>query len=315
MCYSAMVVQSLSKLRREFSADPNYQQLELLFSNRLHDKSIRISRGFEANFDQPQNPEETRIRELIEQYRAGQATKLEKELFEQRSRSVLAGRQISEIEAMGKAPTKKMLEDRRIGASKADQAQERLSSLRRVALEPDDNRIFPMTYAPIIIEEHGKRMIELARYHCRQANKPTFYDAKFPGLYNARRDNIEKFWRAEFGKTHALMVVESFFENVDREGKNAVLHFQPNPRGLMLIACLYSRWTDPKTGEVLLSFAAVTDDPPREVAAAGHDRIIANLQRCNVDAWLAPQDRSDTTLQAILSDRQTPFYEHEVQAA
>ena len=38
--------------------------------------------------------------------------------------------------------------------------------------------------------------------------------------------------------SHAVMLVESFFENVEREGKNQVLHFVPRPAGTMLIACL-----------------------------------------------------------------------------
>jgi hypothetical protein len=34
-----------------------------------------------------------------------------------------------------------------------------------------------------------------------------------------------------------------------------------------------------------------------------------------VEAWLTPKGRSDDELQAILSDRQTPYYEHEILAA
>jgi putative SOS response-associated peptidase YedK len=111
------------------------------------------------------------------------------------------------------------------------------------------------------------------------------------------------------------MLVRTFYENVDRGGRNVVLHFTPQPADLMLIACVYSVWKDPKDGTELLSFAAITDEPPAEVAAAGHDRMIVNIQPHNVDAWLTPQGRSDEELQAILSDRQKPFYEHGVLAA
>jgi putative SOS response-associated peptidase YedK len=111
------------------------------------------------------------------------------------------------------------------------------------------------------------------------------------------------------------MVVDSFFENVDRDGKNAVLHFKPQPAKQMLIACLYSRWVDPTTGVELLSFAAVTDEPPAEVAAAGHDRMIVSLKAASAPTWLSPAGQSDEMLQAILSDREAPIYEHEVLAA
>jgi putative SOS response-associated peptidase YedK len=110
------------------------------------------------------------------------------------------------------------------------------------------------------------------------------------------------------------MLAESFYENVDRGGRNAVLHFTPRPADTMLVACLYSVWKDP-AGKELLSFAAITDDPPPEVAATGHDRMIINLKPEHVDAWLTPQGRSDMQLQQILGDRQAPYYVHEELAA
>ena len=62
----------------------------------------------------------------------------------------------------------------------------------------------------------------------------------------------------------------------------------------MLVACLWSRWTPPAGSDEpdLWSFAAVTDDPPPEVAAAGHDRCIVQLRPENVEAWLTPQGRT-----------------------
>jgi hypothetical protein len=43
--------------------------------------------------------------------------------------------------------------------------------------------------------------------------------------------------------------------------------------------------------------------------------MIINLKPENLDAWLAPQGRSPDEMQKILSDRQAPYYEHEVMAA
>jgi putative SOS response-associated peptidase YedK len=172
-----------------------------------------------------------------------------------------------------------------------------------------------MHYAPILIQDGAKSLVRLARYHCRPAGKPAFLDRQLPGLYNARRDSLGKFWKEQFGHCHALLLVSSFYENVDRDGKNAVLHFVPRPADTMQVACLYSEWMDPKDGTKLLSFAAITDEPPAEVAAAGHDRMIVNLKHQNVTAWLTPTGRSTDELQSILSDRQAPYYEHEVLAA
>ncbi len=37
---------------------------------------------------------------------------------------------------------------------------------------------------------------------------------KYPGTYNARRDNLQGFWKGQFGHTHGLIVVNAFYENV-----------------------------------------------------------------------------------------------------
>jgi putative SOS response-associated peptidase YedK len=135
------------------------------------------------------------------------------------------------------------------------------------------------------------------------------------GLYNARRDNLERFWRNEFAHMHAVMLVRSFFENVDRDGKNAVLNFKPETGEIMPVACIYSVWKDPAGGPDLLSFAAVTDEPPPEVGAAGHDRCPVNLKPENIVAWLTPEGHTAAELHALLEDRQRPLYDHKVLAA
>ena len=98
-----------------------------------------------------------------------------------------------------------------------------------------------------------------------------------------------------------MMVVESFYENVQLHVKerrelaageteqNIVLEFTPNPPQPMLIACLWSHWTDPHEPD-LFGFAAITDEPPPDVASAGHDRCIINLRPEHVEAWLTPEN-------------------------
>jgi putative SOS response-associated peptidase YedK len=119
--------------------------------------------------------------------------------------------------------------------------------------------------------ENGRRVIKPMRYQCRPAGKPAIYDVKYPGTYNARRDNLTGFWKGLFGYTHGLVLVSAFYENVSRlrlenrvplEGEkdeNVVLEFRPNPPQEMLIACLWSHWQG-KDEPDLLSFAAVTDE-------------------------------------------------------
>lgn len=117
-----------------------------------------------------------------------------------------------------------------------------------------------------------------------------------------------------FGTSHGVMVANAFYENVSRPEGNVVLEFRPRPAQDMLVACLWSRWVSPDGQEELLSFAAITDEPPPEVAAAGHDRCIIPIKPPHLDAWLQPQASSLAALYAILDDRERPYYEHRLAA-
>ena len=304
------------KLSRQLGIRLDYAEVERLFFRRLEDPAVNISRGFEANFDEPSNDQERRIKTAIDEHRSRVASKLEKDLFSQKTRLVNAQRSLTEKE------TKKAREEVRIATSKIAALSTKLSGLRSLEPDPEDNRIFPFVYAGVITRKEGQNLLTPMRYFCRPAGKPAYYDRQFPGLYNARRDNLEKFWGEQFGSHHAIMVVESFFENVklhtmehrqlkagERE-QNVVLQFNPEPAQAMYIACLWSHWTDPAEPDQR-GFAAITDEPPADIAAAGHDRCIINLKPEHVEAWLTPETRSRKELQDLLSDRAVPVFQHE----
>jgi putative SOS response-associated peptidase YedK len=307
MCYSAQLQAAYARYLRETGAEMD--KFVEIFGARVSDSSIRIPRAIERWFDEPKNDAERRIKSFIDQYRAAETTKLERELFTQKKRLADAERTL-----LSKT-TKAATESKRIASDKIEKALERLDRIKATKPHPDEARIFPLHFAPIVVQVGDKRLLRLARYHCRKPGEVAFIDRKLPGLYNARRDSLGKYWKELFGASHAVMLVDSFFENVEREGKNQVLHFVPRPAGTMLIACLYAEWKDPNSGAPLLSFAAITDEPPAEVAAAGHDRMIINLKPEHLDAWLKPEGHSLDELQQILGDRQAPYYEHEVMAA
>lgn len=309
MCYSSQIAAAYNQYLKLTGATIDLDQFRERYGFRHSDPSIRIARAVDRWFDEPRDSDERAIKALIDQHRTEAITKLEGELFVQRKRLADAERKLQT------KLTKAATESRRIATDKIEAGLARLARLKSTQPHPSDGRIFPMHFAPIVVQDGARRVVRLARYHCRQAGKPAGIDRKYPGLYNARRDNLEKFWCHEFGHNHAVMLASSFYENVERDGRNAVLHFVPRPAGTMLVACLYAHWTDPAGGPSLLSFAAVTDDPPAEVAAAGHDRMIVNLRPENVAAWLTPAGRPLAELQTILNDRDAPYYDHEVLAA
>lgn len=320
MCYSAEVQEDYRWYVRTFGAKIDIADFVRLYTARMNDKTIRIGKAMDAAFAHPKTSDERAIKALIDEYETSQAAKLEQELFKQKKRLADAQR------VLKAKPTKKAQEDQRIATQKIDWALGKLNDLRRTEPKDKDSRIFPGWYAPVMIREGGDKVLKPMRYQCRLAGKPAFYDTKYPGTYNARRDNLEGFWKNQFGHAHGIMVVNSFYENVSlhkmqhrdlapgEKEQNVVLQFKPSPRHEMLVACLWSHWKG-KDGEPdLLSFAAITDEPPAEVAAAGHDRCIIPIKPENVDAWLDPDPKRISDLYAILDNRQRPYYEHAMAA-
>jgi len=318
MCYSAQVQANYRKYVRAWGADISLAEFFRLYWDKTQGLKLRTPKALDDAFAQPQNDEERRIKALIDELQGRQAHDLEQELFRQKKRLADAERTLR-----GKT-TKAATESRRIATDKIAWALGKLSDLRRGEPVADDSRIFPGWYAPVMVMQGDRKIVRPMRYQCRLAGKPATYDAKYPGTYNARRDNLQGFWKEQFGQTHAIMVVNAFFENVSRhraeghelrEGEkeeNVVLEFHPRPEQEMLVACLYSHWREGDTE--LLSFAAITDDPPAEIAEVGHDRCIIPIRPENVDAWLNPQGRSVAELNAILDDRAKPYFEHRLAA-
>ena len=319
MCFSARVEQDLRKLAKRFKAEVSWEKFAETIERRTAGEDVKLCRGLERNFLHPESPVEQRAHDAIESYRKALGTRWETEVFAQRRRLVDAE------ESLQSKETKRAREDVRIATKKIQTFLDRLADLRRTEPGEDDGRIFPMTYAPVLVQHRGRTIITPMRYTCRLAGKPANYDQRFPGTYNARRDNLSGFWNEVYGRHHAVMVINGFFENVprhlyehrdlrpDEEVQNLVLQFSPNPPVEMLVACVWDRWTGPN-GPPLNSFAAVTDEPPEEIAATGHQRCVVALREANLDEWLSPSEVSPDRLEMILSDKERPYYEHKLAA-
>lgn len=318
MCYSAVVEQNLDLLAQKAKARVDIEMFAALFERRAAGEDIKIAKSLEANFLNPKNAVAKRIAEHIAAYQATTAGKWQIELFNQKTRHTDAERKLKS------RVTLKAQDELRIAANKIAWLRAKLAGLKRTAPNSNDARIFPFWYAPVIVSEAGERVIKPMRYHCRSSGKPANIDSRYPGLYNARRDNLEGYWKDLFGQRHALCLVKSFYENValndfekralrpDEKPRNLVLHFNPQPAGEMFVACLWDRWQQRGAADIH-SFAAITDDPPPEVAATGHNRCIVPLKPKNLSAWLKPGAEL-AAYYALLDDRERPYYAHELAA-
>jgi putative SOS response-associated peptidase YedK len=320
MCYSAQIQADYRKFVRTFGALMDIDEFARLFFERAEGVSkAKIPKAMEDAFAAPETDAERKIKAFIDQFNRDQTSKLEQDLFKQRKRLADAERTL-----LTKV-TKAAAESQRIATDKIASTRGKLDDIQRNEPKPRDSRIFPGHYAPVMVMENGRLVVKPMRYQCRIAGKPSAYDVKYPGTYNARRDNLEGFWKPCFGYTHGVLLVDVFYENVSKakfEGslsethekdENIVLEFRPSNGELMHVACLWSRWSAPGEPD-LLSFAAITDEPPPEVAAAGHDRCIIPIKPENIDAWLSPNASDLEAMYAILDDRDRPYYEHRLAA-
>lgn len=318
MCYSAEAWTLYKQYVDEFGADVDIKAFWEIYLERDERYRIRkrasdapkIPKGMDLNFLHPRTELEEKIHALIQEWNANRVSESEQELFKQVKRVADAERKLKDKE------TKKALDDVRIGNNKIAQLKRWIADAKRTTMEPvKDNRIFPDWYAPVLFVENGRKVVRPMRYHCRPCGMDPSTDrtktGQVSGKYNARRDNLAKFWRRQFGHTHALMLAETFYENVDDgKGGSKEIHFRPRTGETMYVACLYSHWVDPEGKEPdLWSFAAITDEPEPEIALVGHDRTIVNIKPEYVDAWLNPDPNNLDALFAIFDDKRHPYYE------
>lgn len=304
MCYSAQLKAEWRTYLRT-GGTLNLEEFAKLYGARTG-SLIKIPKAIDSWFDEQAGQKAAEIREQIQRYRLEQSRKWEQELFKQRKRLADAQR------ILESKTTKKAQDDLRIATSKVEQLRNWIDDLKRTEPQSRDSRIYPNYFAPVIIQREGKREIVPMRYNLRPHGKPPSID-RLNTLYNARRDNLEKFWRDHWCHFHGLIIATAFFEHVERDGADVVLKFEPRTGQEMLVACLWSHWKG-RNGEELYSFSAITDEPPDEVRNAGHDRCIIPIRSEHVDAWLTPEGRGSDAMYRILDDRERPYYEHRIAA-
>lgn len=310
MCYSAQVEQRYREYVRRFGADIDIHEFVRRYGQRARGERVPTARALDLAILADPDPVWAPVQALIRQADAAEEAALQQTVFAQRRRVAEAERRLRARE------TRKALEDVRIGRNKVERALARLADLRRMQPEARDGRIYPGVWAPLLVRREGRLVVLPMRYQCRPEGRPAWYDRRYPGTYNARRDNLTGFWKPLFAHRHGVLIVRRFYENVEGpDGRNRVLEFSPEDGQPMLVACLWSHWTDPAGREQdLYSFAAITDDPPPEIAAAGHDRCVVPLRETNVMAWLSPDPSDPGASLALLDDRHRPRYHHRIAA-
>jgi putative SOS response-associated peptidase YedK len=311
MCYSATIEGDLREYERAYGAALMLDSFAMLFRQRVHDDSILIPKCIELAFESPRDRQEAEIKQMIVEYRTRRTRELEQEIFKQKSRLATAERRLR-----SKA-TQAVLDELRVATYRIEKLVGDIRDVNRTDRREEDRRIFPFYYAPIVIDEGTGRHTVPARYHCRPAGKPAAYDREYDGSYAAARPSLQDFWRAQYGKTHGILRINSFYETVNRHKyeqralvaeertQDLTLVFSPRPHIPMHVPCIWSRWD-----RSLLSFAIVTDRPSAEIVATGVERCPIALRRASVERWLDVNNNVDAFQQA-LDECERPYYQHQ----
>ena len=307
MCYSAMIEADLRKLERRFGAKIDLDNLQIAFEMRDVYKSAMIPSAIDTYIIQnAKTPTEKRLAKMAKSHYKAEIEKFSAKLkkYEQDVKDFEA-----KIKAGSKAKDlKASLEKRK---ATVEWHKEKIDYYEKID-EQGAPRVFPNFYAPVVVKDDKQAWIRLMRYQlCPRSGKEL--NAFKYNLFNARKDRLKdsSTWKAVFGKQHGIFPFYRFYESVEgKNGEAKPIYFEPKHGDLMWAAALFEK-SKIKEGE-LWSFAAITDEPPPEVAAAGHDRCPVYINEKSFESWLNPSGSTKDELFSILdSVEQTYFQQHD----
>lgn len=307
MCYSARIEADYRRFVKEYGAIMSLDDFtRMIMEYFAEPKRYKLPRAMTAPFlESPVTEEEKKIAEVLRASQKAQEIELLQELAKQRERKDRAEAGVA------RKATKTAIEELRKATNKVRWVEGKLEELNSTEIQPRDARIFSKWYAPVMVMEHGRRVVKPMRYLLRPAGMPASFDEKYPGCYNATHEKLHTFWKVQYCHTHGVVLVDAFYEHVDRPEGDTILEFRPDPPQTLLVACIWSRWTAPGEKD-LVSFAIITDPAPPEILAAGHTRCPIPIKPEHLDAWLNPDPSDRDAMDAILEDKAVPYFAHKV---
>lgn len=175
---------------------------------------------------------------------------------------------------------------------------------------PDNPRVYPLYFAPIVVNDKGQKKIIPMRYRLRPNGSREEVPNKY-NVFNARLDSLQsrKTWKNIFTKNHGALCMKGFYEWVEDENKKKkVIKFAASDESNIISPVLYDIWVAEDRTEAFASFAIITTEPTKEILEAGHDRSPINIPSHQLDAWLEANN-SEKSLE-ILKHPKAVYYSH-----
>lgn len=302
MCYSSLVNRELKKTAARHRAKINIDAFVDLYAMRVKNPALKIPLGMDDGAIDLGGMAGKSIAKHIRDFRTGEDARVAQALSDLHA-------EIAELEAKLAVKITKTAQD------KLDaKLRKREKLIKPVAdlSNSDTYRIYPFYFAPVVVNDGAGRELIPMRFRVLPR-----YGIEIPAnknVFNARRDSlqIKRTWIPLFGKQHAVFPFHKFYEWVEPNGRKVELSFSPDGYDDMWAVSLYEEC---KTEHgIIRSFAMITDMPPSEISAAGHDRVPVFLDEKLIDAWLLPAGKTLVELDAMLDNKQPTYYSHTLAA-
>jgi len=163
--------------------------------------------------------------------------------------------------------------------------------------------ITPHQQAPVIVRDDLGLTLRFMKFSLVPAWSNTSKVAF--ATHNARLDGLAEkaTWRKPLVTRRAVVPLSSFVEPIYvREHAGHMVEFFRKDLRTLYAAALWDEWTDKTTGEVLESFAIITDEPYLFVEETGHERSPLFLNDDAIEGWLDPAKRDPRALLQYLRE-------------
>lgn len=150
----------------------------------------------------------------------------------------------------------------------------------------------------LAVAEHEDQRI-LGRF--RWGLIPHYADNRKTIHINARLETVatKAAFKSSFAKRRCLIPADGFYEWEKRDDGTKQPHYIRLEGMPMAFAGIWTRWTDPATGEKLRTCSIITTDADPLIEPV-HDRMPVSVQPDLWDAWLDPKLTDPTELVALL---------------
>lgn len=176
-------------------------------------------------------------------------------------------------------------------------------------------RFLPYSKAPALVAGQPHNSFRLMNFSLVPSWSKT-PKVKF-ATHNARLDTIleKPTWKAPFVKKHCLVPMSDFVESiteVDKKYAGHLVRFKEKSNQLLVAAGIYDEWLNKETGEILESFAILTDDPPVYISDIGHDRCPVFIRKEIYNDWLHFKGDGMAALELLKNSRREIDFDVEI---